>query len=619
MTSVFDGKKALRLRKAVSLQVETMRKVVTNKDLKQALGLKGFFGTCVAGLAYGALGLGTINRLFDGAADYQGREFADHLLENMNITIDVSPEQLESIPKEGGFIVVSNHPFGGIEGVMLLSVIAKVRPDFKIMANFILSHIPNLKECFFAVNPFEKNPEWKSSVGGIKGAIQHIEAGNGLGIFPAGEVSRYHGHDYPEDLPWSTSIARMIKNAEVPVTPVFWNGHNSKLFYAVDKIHPMLGTARLTRELINKHDTCFNLQIGKPIPPAEIALYENPKELAAYLRSRSYALEANIPAKAVEKKETKMAEIGAPTDLSLMLNELEAIREKAFVYSASGYDCYLADYGDIPNLMHEIARLREETFRAIGEGTGKSLDQDEFDPHFKQLILWDKVKQRIAGCYRLGIGSEIIPKYGIKGFYVSTLVNIDESFSDKLSHTIELGRSFVALDYQKEVLPLVLLLRGLSDVVVRYPEISHFIGPVSISSWYPKFYMSLIVRFVTENHVVEDGLKSMAMPKTPFEPDFLKVDADALLQNNMNGGVDKFDKFLFRLSNGDYRLPTLFKKYLKLNAKFLCFNVDPDFNDTLDCLLFLTFTDFPEDEVMPLFRDCSDEEKEIVRKRFGYI
>ena len=596
-----------------------MRKVVTNKDLKQALGLKGFFGTCVAGLAYAALDLGTINRLFDGAADYQGPEFADHLLENMNITIDVSPEQLESIPKEGGFIVVSNHPFGGIEGVMLLSVIAKVRPDFKIMANFILSHIPNLKECFFAVNPFENNPEWKSSVDGIRGALLHIEAGNGLGIFPAGEVSRYHGHDYPEDLPWSTSIARMIKRGEVPVIPVFWDGHNSKLFYAVDKIHPMLGTARLTRELINKHDTCFNLQIGKPIPPAEIALYENPKELAAYLRSRSYALEANIPAKAEKKKETKMAEIDAPTELSLMLAELEAIREKAFVYSASGYDCYLADYEDIPNLMHEIARLREETFRAIGEGTGKSLDQDEFDPHFKQLILWDNVKQRIAGCYRLGIGSEIISKYGIKGFYVSTLVNINESFSDKLSHTIELGRSFVALDYQKEVLPLVLLLRGLSDVVVRYPEIRHFIGPVSISSWYPKFYMSLIERFVTENHAVEDELKNMATPKMPFEPDFLKVDVDALLKNNMNGGVDKFDKFLFRLSNGDYRLPTLFKKYLKLNAKYLCFNVDPDFNDTLDCLLFLTCTDFPEDEVMPLFRDCSDEEKEIVRKRFGYI
>ena len=595
-----------------------MRKVVTHSDLKKALGLKGFFGTCIAGMAYGILGLGKINRLFDGAADYQGREFADHLLKNMGITINVSPEQLENIPKEGGFVVVSNHPFGGIEGVMLLSVIAKVRPDFKLMANFILAHIPNLKECFFSVNPFEKNPEWKSSVGGIKGAIMHIAEGNGLGVFPAGEVSRYHGHDYPEDLPWSTSIARIIKNANVPVIPVFWDGRNSKLFYALDKIHSMLGTARLTRELINKHDTCFNLQIGKPILPSEVTLYENPKELAAYLRSRSYALEANIPVKASEKKEANMEAIAAPVELSLMQAELEAIREKSFLYSSSDYDCYLADYEDIPNLMREIARLREETFRAIGEGTGKSLDQDEFDKHFKQMVLWDKVKQKIAGCYRLGIGSEIIPKFGIKGFYVSTLVNIDDSFSDKLSHTIELGRSFVSLEYQKEVLPLMLLLRGLSDVVVRYPEINHFIGPVSISSWYPKFYLSLIARFVSEKHAVEDELKDKVTPKTPFTPDFLKVDADVLLQNNMNG-VDKFDKFLFRLSNGLYRLPTLFKKYLKLNAKFLCFNVDPDFNDTLDALLFLTFTDFPEDEVMPLFRDSSDEEKEIVRKRFGYI
>ena len=596
----------------------TMRKVVTLSDLKNALGLKGFFGTCAAGLAYGYLRLGKINRLFDGAADYQGREFADHLIENMGITIDVSPEQLENIPKEGGFVVVSNHPFGGIEGVMLLSAIAKVRPDFKLMANFILAHIPNLKECFFSVNPFEKNPEWKSSVGGIKGAIQHIAEGKGLGVFPAGEVSRYHGHDYPEDLPWSTSIARIIKNANVPVIPVFWEGRNSKLFYAVDKIHPMLGTARLTKELINKHDTCFNLQIGKLILPAEVALYENPKELAAYLRSRSYALEANIPTKAVEKTKIKQAEIDAPTDLSLMLAELEAIREKSFLYSTANYDCYLADCADIPNLMHEIARLREETFRAIGEGTGKSLDQDEFDGYFKQMFLWDTVKQKIAGCYRLGIGSEIIPQFGIKGFYVSTLVNIDESFSDKLSHTIELGRSFVALDYQKEVLPMMLLLRGLSDVVVRYPEINHFIGPVSISAWYPKFYLSLIARFVSEKHAIEDELKGKVTPKTPFVPDYLKVDSDILLKNNMNG-VDKFDKFLFRLSNGEYRLPTLYKKYLKLNAKFLCFNVDPDFNDTLDSLLFLTFTDFPEDEVMPLFRDSSDEEKETVRKRFGYI
>ena len=594
-----------------------MRQVVTKSDLKKALGLKGFFGSCVAGLAYGYLRLGKINRLFDGAADYQGREFADHLLENMHITIDVSPEQLESIPKEGGFVMVSNHPFGGIEGVMLLSAIAKVRPDFKLMANFILSHIPNLKECFFSVNPFEKNPEWKSSVGGIKGAVQHIASGNGLGVFPAGEVSRYHGHDFPEDLPWSNSIARLIKNAGVPVIPVYWDGRNSKWFYTVDKIHTMLGTGRLTKELINKHDKCFNLQIGKPIPPAELELYEKPADLAAYLRSRSYALEANVKKEQPVLDEGKWAPVEPARDRQLLIQELESIREKGLLFSASTFDCFLADYDAIPNLMHELGRLREEAFRFIGEGTGKSLDTDEFDRHYKHLILWDNKKQQIVGAYRLGFGNEIMKTKGIKGFYVSTLFGFDESFGKTLGKTIELGRSFVTVEYQREVLPLVLLLRGLAVVVIRHPEIEHFIGPVSISSWYPKFYQSLIVRYVSEKHPVNPELANMAHPITPFHPDFLKVDSEVLLKENMES-IDKFDKFMFRLSNGEYRLPTLFKKYLKLNAKFLCFNVDPDFNDTLDALLFLTFTDFPENEVMPLFRDGTEEEQKEVRKRFGY-
>ena len=164
---------------------------------------------------------------------------------------------------------------------------------------------------------------------------------------------------------------------------------------------------------------------------------------------------------------------------------------------------------------------------------------------------------------------------------------------------------------------MVLLLRGLAVVVVKYPDIKHFIGPVSISSWYPKFYQSLIYEYVTKKHPVGEELSNKIKPITPFTPDFLKVDVETLLEKNMES-TDRFDKFMFRLSNGGYRIPTLFKKYLKLNAKFLCFNVDPDFNDTLDALLFLTFTDFPEDEVMPLFRDSSEEEVQAVRKRFEY-
>ena len=597
----------------------TMRKVVTISDIKNGIGLKGFFGSCAARALYGICGMGEINRLFDGAADYQGREFADHLLENMNVTFDLNPEQLKNIPETGGFIVVSNHPFGGIEGVMLYSLISKVRPDIKLMANFILSHIPNLKEAFFAVNPFSNNPEWKSSVNGIKGAIDHVAKGHGLGVFPAGEVSRYHGHDFPEDLPWSNSVARIIKQANVPVIPVYWEGRNSKLFYAVDKIHPMLGTARLMRELANKHDHCIPVRIGKPIAPSEIEDYAQPKELAAYLRARTYALEAELQNIKTPQNPVSNEPIASAVEPSILQAELNDIKDQCLLYSSANFECYLAEYEMIPNTMHELARLREESFRAIGEGTGKSLDQDVFDTYYKHLVLWDTDKQRIVGSYRLGVGKEILPKHGIKGFYVSTLFDIDEGLSDTLNKTIELGRSFVTLDYQKEVLSLVLLLRGLSVVVVRYPDIEYFIGPVSISNWYPKFYQSLIAEFITRNHPVKPEVASLVKPHTPFHPDFLKVDVDALLKYNMES-IDRYDKFLFRLSAGAFRMPTLLKKYLKLNAKVLCFNIDPDFNDTLDALMLLKFTDFPEDEVMPLFsRDSSEEECQLVRERFGYL
>ena len=379
----------------------------------------------------------------------------------------------------------------------------------------------------------------------------------------------------------------------------------------------MLGTARLPKELLNKHDKHITLQIGKPILASEIAEYENPKDLSAYLRSRSYALEANIKVDRPQFRNANLKPVDEGCDNVVLVKELEKIREKSFLFSVSTYDCYFADYDDIPNLMHEIARQRELAFRAIGEGTGNNLDTDEFDKHYKHLILWDNAKQQLAGSYRLGIGSDIMDNLGQKGFYISTLFKIDASFETYLRKTIELGRSFVCVDYQREMLPLMLLFKGLASVIMKYKDMEHFIGPVSISSWYPKFYQSMIVEYVSTKHSAEGELTHAVLPMTPFVSDFLKVDKNVLLNHAMET-VEKFDKFMFRLSNGNYRMPTLFKKYLKLNSKLLCFNVDPDFNDTLDGLLFLTFKDFPEEEIMPFFKDGSEEEKQQARERFGY-
>lgn len=592
-----------------------VRRLITSDDLVRYLNWSPI-AKPFAALVLRILGFRKIDRLYTPSADLQNREFAQDMLRHYNITIDIDENELKMIPKDGPFMVVCNHPFGAIEGIILYDVISRVRPDFKIMANFILSYIPNFKDVFFSVNPFENNKSLGGgSTGGIKASLQQLTDGHGLGVFPAGEVARYHGHSYPEDIAWSPQIAKIIQRTQVPVIPIYFDGNNSRKFYHLARIYSLLGTVRLVKEMLNKRNRKIVMKMGKPILPAEVAQYETPEALAAYLRSRSYALQANIYTELKKFRSRVNDPIDPPFRPSELTRELNSIRKESLLYTTANFECYLADYDKIPHVIHEIGRRREEAFRAVGEGTGKQIDTDIYDAYYKHLILWDTEEQKIAGGYRLGMGNEIMEKYGVKGFYVDSLFDIDPSVEGMLHETIELGRSFVTVDYQKDILPLMLLLKGLMYTIMRHPEMNYFIGPVSISSWYPKFYQSLIVYYVKTKHT-NDELSKKFTPHTPFVPDFNKCDVDVLMEKNMDT-VEKFDRYLMKLSNGDYRMPTLFKKYLKINSKFLCFNVDPDFNDTLDGLLLLKFTDYPIDELDMLVKDIPQEDREPYYKRFG--
>ncbi len=591
-----------------------MKKLITSNDLVRYFKWSPLTKPLVA-LALNIMGFRKINRLYSPSADLKNKEFTEDMLRRYNTTYDVNENELNCIPKEGPFMLVCNHPFGAIEGIILYDAIAKIRPDFKIMANFILGFIPNLKDVFFSVNPFENNPEFGGSTGGIRASLMQITEGHGLGVFPAGEVARYHGHSYPEDIAWSPSIAKIIQKTKVPVIPVYFDGNNSRKFYFWARIYSMFATVRLVRELLNKRNKKIIMKLGKPILPAEVAQYETAEALAAYLKNRSYALQANITNEQKRFRSRVSDPIDPPYRPSLLARELNAIRAKSLLFTIADFECYLADYDKIPHVIREIGRRREEAFRAVGEGTGKSIDTDDYDTYYKHLILWDTKEQTIAGGYRIGIGDQIYEKYGARGFYVDSLFNIDPKFEPYLKETIELGRSFVSVDYQKDILPLMLLLKGLMETIMRYPKMNYFIGPVSISSWYPKFYQSLMVYYVTTVHTNEE-MSKLFHPKTPFVPNFNKCDVNVLLEKNMET-VDKFDRYLMKLSNGDYRMPTLFKKYLKINSKFLCFNVDPDFNDTLDGLLLLKFTDYPKDELDMMLKDIEEEKRPAYYKRFG--
>ena len=591
--------------------------LIQKKDIKQAIRCSGVLGNILASILMRMLRVHKINEFYRRVSPYRGRVFIEATFQELNITSNILPQELAHIPKEGPFIVVSNHPFGLADGLLMLNTFASIRPDFKTLSNFLLNRVPNLAEFFILVNPFEESANKSSSLPGLRALHRHLQAGSPIGIFPAGEVSTYNKQGYIEDKPWGTSSLKILHAAKVPIIPVYFSGTNSTLFHELGTIHPRLRTARLPIEFFHKKGKTITMRIGRPITETEQAAFANPESLGAYLRARVYALKANIPPKKQPVTSGIKAEpIAPPSDRKRILKEVERLsKANASLFTVGNYTAFFASYAQIPYLMHEIGRKREEAFRNIGEGTNLALDLDVFDNSYKHLILWDKQLKRLVGAYRVGIGKELLQQGGIHSFYTQTLFEFSPDAIPFLSQAIELGRSFVCLEYQKEPLPLMLLLKGLMHVVLRYEGPRYLVGPVSISSWYPAFYRSLIAHYLHSKHAAEE-LKGVIRPRTAFNPDFLHVNPDVLLNGRMES-IEQFERYMMRLSNNQYRLPTLVKKYLKINTRVVCFNVDPNFNYCLDGYIVLDIKKIPRDELLGMCKDIPD--KSHVFKRFGLI
>lgn len=608
---------------------KTKTKIINKSDIMQVIHMRGPVGWLIATFAMWILGFNKVNKANDRCKQYQGPEFSAHILKDIGIHYDLKPQQYNYIPQDGPFIVIANHPIGSADGMLMNTVIGTMRTDFKIMANFLLTMIPSLKESFIAVNPFSDSVSARSSLAGLRFAKEHLAAGGSLGLFPAGEVSTYQRaknrsalkRHVVEDIPWPASVIKLIRNANVPVIPVYFEAQNSKWFHFVGRIHPMLRTLNLPNELFNKKGKTIPMRIGKAIMPNELAEFPDLDQLGGYLRSRVYAMEAefNNPNEELMKPPEMVTPISLPRDKKAVVKEFDRLKNGGKkLFDVANYQCYLAEADEIPVAMIELGRRREEAFRATGEGSNQAIDVDDYDKYYKHLILWDAKRKRIAGGYRLGIGSEIFEQHGgVEGFYTSSLFTYDKDFESTLRETIELGRSFVSLEYQKEALPLMLLLKGLMHSLMRYPNAVYFIGPVSISNSYPKFYQSLMVYYLENKH---NALlpENSALPTTPFEPDYLKINPRELLRKKMDN-FEKFDRFLMRLSDNTYRMPTLVKKYMKVNARIIAFNVDPLFNYSLDGLIILRIKDYPRAEILSMTKDVDNiNDREAIMNRFGY-
>lgn len=595
--------------------------VLSKSELQESLGLKGFIGKAVTGFVYWLLELKRINYIQNKHKNSVGPDFSDRVLEEIGATWDFIPEELERVPLEGGFITVSNHHYGSIDGMILSSLVGHRRPDFKIMTTFLLAKIPSLKPCFLPVDNLSSSNQGRS-VSGIRMALEQISRGEGLGLFPAGEVatyqkkglrSSYKGKKVIEDRPWAENIIKVIRKSKQPVIPIYFSGTNTRFFHFLGKIHPRLRTLRLIREMFNKKGHHVMVRIGQPITPEEIAAFGNDTAaLGQYLRNRTYALEAETikPKPLAVTPETAEPIIEA-VDPQLIHKEIHDLSADHILFEIGDYRLYLADACEIPNTMRDIARMREETFRAIGEGTGKSMDTDQFDGHYHHLIIWHIKNDDFVGAERVGIGSELVAEYGRFGFYSASEFAYTPESTELLSTCLEIGRTFISQKYQREILPLKLFFSSISVIALRYPQIKYLIGPVTISDAMPDYYKSLIYYFITKEFPFPDA-KHFCLPPVPFKPDYMRTDPAALVDRCGNN-IDEFDKLLVTLSGGAYRLPVLMKRYFKYSARSVCFNVDPLFNNCLDCLILLKLQDYPKDILDNLLKAIPEDMHKPIR------
>jgi putative hemolysin len=591
--------------------------LIKDSDLRKILKINENEGKWLLSSFKYFFGIERLNKLYHENDSYSGLAFIDSVLNTLNIKYSVPEDLYERIPSSGPFIIISNHPLGGIDGLLLLKLISEIRPDFKIQGNFLLEHVEPLRDYILPVNPFENFKSVRSSYKGIKGAFRHLSEGKALGIFPAGEVSSYDLKDFTiTDREWQDSSIRFIRKAGVPVIPIHFDGYNSSLFYLLGQIHPLLRTAKLPSELLRKSKQTIMIQIGKPIKPLTIATFTTTTSLSHYLRAKTYSLTPRVKIEPFFKFNVRnnnpiKENIIEASDIEIIKSELSTLDEKYFLFSHGSFSAYCAPFYSIPNIMQEIGRLREITFREAGEGTNKSIDLDQYDIHYNHLLIWDHVNKKIAGSYRIGKGKDIMKRYGKNGFYSASLFKIKEGFNPVLENSIELGRSFIIKEYQRHPMTLFLLWKGIFRFLRKNPGYQYLIGPVSISNNFSDQSKSLIVDFIAKNFF-DSRLAEFIIPAKKFKSSLKDRKNNKIIINDIGNNLKALDLYINEFQEG-FSIPILMKKYLKMNGKIIGFNIDSDFNNCLDGLMIVNLSDIPFEIINNLTKSSKVSE---VREEF---
>jgi putative hemolysin len=544
-------------------------------------------------LAQPFLPMERVRELYRRAQQPADRSLFENVLAEMKVEYQVSAPDRSRIPPVGPVVVTANHPFGLLDGAILGTLLMRVRPDVKILTNSLLSRIPELHAYCIFVDVCGGSQAAGMNRSALRRAIFWLRTGGMLAVFPAGDVSHVHLRQMEiADSTWDPAVASLIRLTGAQALPVFFEGCNSAPFHAMSRLRPSLRTAWLLNEFLGQAGKKVEVRIGSTISASAVRHASTEQEAANYLRWRTYLLAQRgqtrlkvTPALPSVFARRKSAAIAPAVPLGDLLPEFEKFRSEQCLEPTGEFAVFFAEASSIPHCMRELGRLPEATFRAAGKGTGKASDLDRFDSDYKHVRLWSKLNQELVGAYRLGLTTEILPRRGVAGLYTSTLFRYDPRVFERSGPALELGRSFLRPEYQRQYAPLLMLWKGIGRYLAAHPQLAVLFGAVSISSRYNRVSRELIVRFFQARET-DPELAALIRPRCPFQSSWIRPGDSPAACAQLKDLQDLADPIADLESDGK-GIPILLKQYAKLGGRLVCFNVDRNFSDVLDGLVLV--------------------------------
>lgn len=524
-----------------------------------------------------------VNKFYETTENLNVKQFLTAYKKQSGIKHILSEKHFNNIPTEGSLLVVANHPTGIPDGLLILDTLLKVRSDVKIVANDLTYKVEPIKDYTIPVDPYDNSDSRLKNASQLKSILNWLNEGHCVVLFPAGDVSDFDfkTKKITENF-WHPTAKKIILKHKGQVLPWAISGKNSPLFYRLGQIHPSIKSALIPREGLKKRRKPIYSIIGKSfrINGNEQLLMDLETKIRLMSWSISPKKRFQIPFNNLNLTVQQQTKIAAPIETSIVEREIISLGNP--IIEKGNYQVFVTQWSQSPNLMFELGRLRETTFRAVNEGTGNDRDLDRYDKDFDHIILWDTDTKSVAGAYRMGVGAKLFlnPDYHhiLHDFYHKTSEN-----TEILKQSAILGRAFVTEAHQQKPFPLFLLWQGIKMHIKTFPEAKYIIGQTSLPNSFHPYSKNLIVSYLCKHHS-HPTYFGLFNAFNPFESNsnFL---IDRWIANSTSEDFKRLDKLVECIEPDGNKIPMLFKRYIEQNATCVGINIDPDFNNSIDILM----------------------------------